>query len=198
MNEWKSAQAWEKSWWSNCSNTVWEDVKQMGLVPLIGLKVVPNEYTSYRIPLNGQTILDIGGGPSSILLKCENFKGKVVDPCNYPNWIKVRYKECGIDYEQMKGEDIPKDWKFDICLIYNVLQHTDKPKKIIENALAVSKEVRLFEWIETGVNVGHIHNLTEKQLNKWLGGEGKVVNMNQPGLYGKAFVGIFKGKHYDS
>lgn len=197
MNKWEKAQAWEKSWWSNCANTTWEDIKQMELAPYLGLKVVPNAYTNLRIPMNGESILDIGGGPSSLLLKCENVKGTVVDPCDYPKWVAQRYKECGIDYKQMKGEDI-KDGIYDEVWIYNVLQHTDDPKKIITNAKKVGKIIRIFEWIETGTNEGHLHSFNKAFYEKHLNGEGKVVKLSAKGLYGSAFTGVFLGDHYDT
>jgi len=194
--KWQQAQQWEKEWWNTCANTVWEDVKQMGLAPYLGLKIIPNAYTQYRIPMNGESVLDIGGGPSSILLKCENIKGTVVDPCDYPAWVGERYKASGIKYLKIKGEDIPTNARYDIVLLYNCLQHTENPKRIIKNALAISKEVRIFEWINTGTNDGHPHSFTKEQLEKWLGGSGQVVNLSSQGLFGTAFYGIFIGDSY--
>ena len=211
MNKWVKAQKWEKSWWNDCANTVWEDVKQMTLAPYLGLKVVPNTYTNLRIPMNGEKILDIGGGPSSILLKCENVKGTVIDPCDYPDWVAQRYKECGIEYYKAKGEDIddimgikgyPKDFGgseiYDEIWIYNVLQHTQDPEKIIDNAKGICKTIRVFEWVDTKVNEGHLHSFTKEQLEGWLGGEGKVTKFSGQGLYGKAFSGVFLGDYYGS
>ena len=198
MNKWVEAQKWEKDWWSDCRNTVWEDVKQMNLAPYLGLKIVPNEHTNYRIPLNGEKVLDIGGGPSSLLLKCENVQGVVVDPCDYPEWVEERYKACGIEYLPIKGEDMGYENEFDEVWIYNVLQHVKKPKKIIENALRAGKIIRIFEWINIGVSKGHPHSFTKEQLEEWLGGKGKVIKLSGGGLYGQAFHGVFLGKDYDS
>lgn len=197
-DKWEEAQEWERNWWSNCANTVWEDVKQMNLAQYLGLKIVPNAYTDYRIPLSGERILDIGGGPSSILLKCENVKGTVIDPCRYPDWVAQRYKECGIEYIRMKGEDIPTKAKYDEIWIYNVLQHTDDPKKVIRNAQKVGKIIRLFEWINTGIVPGHLHSFNKEFLDKYLKGEGKVVNLSSNGLYGSAYFGVFLGDTYDT
>jgi hypothetical protein len=198
MSKWTEAQKFEKDWWGDCGNTVWEDVKQMNLAPYLGLKIVPNEYTNYRIPMNGETILDIGGGPSSLLLKCENAYGIVVDPCEYPEWVAVRYKEAGIEYLRMKAEDYryPKD--FDEIWIYNCLQHTDKPKKIVTEALKHCKLLRVFEWVNTGIVPGHPHSFTKEQLEEWLGGKGKLTKLSSGGLYGQAYHGVFLGKNYDS
>jgi 2-polyprenyl-3-methyl-5-hydroxy-6-metoxy-1,4-benzoquinol methylase len=196
-SDWEKAQGWEREWWSNCANTVWEDVKQIGLAKYLGLKIVPNTYTNYRIPMNGEVVLDIGGGPSSLLLKCENVSGTVVDPCDYPSWVEKRYEECGIEYLKLKGEDISEDTLYDEVWIYNCLQHTDDPKKIIRNAQKAGKIIRIFEWINTGVNEGHLHSFNRKFFDKLLKGDGKVVNLNNDGLYGEAYCGVFLGDSYD-
>lgn len=198
MTQWEQAQEWEKSWWKNCSNTVWEDVKQINLAKYLGLKVVPNEYTQYRIPLNKQSVLDIGGGPSSLLLKCENYRYAVVaDPCDYPEWVRERYKNARISNWKQKGESLIGENPFDEVWIYNCLQHTEDPEKIIRNAQKIGKIIRLFEWINTGVNAGHPHSFTKEWFEDRLHGEGKVVNLNENGLYGEAFYGIFLGNSYD-
>jgi len=191
---WQEAQDWEAKWWNTCANTVWEDVKQMALAPLLGLKIVPNAYTDYRIPLNGESVLDIGGGPSSLLLKCENVKGTVVDPCDYPKWVGERYKERGIEYLKVMGEEIDITKNYEEVWIYNVLQHTQDPRKIIQNAKKVGKLIRIFEWVNMGVNDGHLHSFTREQLEEWLGGTGKITKLSSQGLYGTAFSGVFFGQ----
>jgi 2-polyprenyl-3-methyl-5-hydroxy-6-metoxy-1,4-benzoquinol methylase len=194
---WIEAQVFEKNWWSTCQNTVWEEIKQLNIAPLMGLKVVPNAYTNYRIPLNGQSILDIGGGPSSLLLKCENYgESTVADPCDYPKWVEQRYKEAGIHYSKVKGEDILPGKMYDEVWIYNCLLHVENPLKIIRNAQKVGKIIRLFEWVDTKVVPGHPQTFTEKQLNEWLKGEGKVHNLNSNGNYGTGYAGVFLGDSY--
>lgn len=200
MTQWEQAQKWESSWWGTCANTVWEDIKQFNLSKFLGLKVVPNAYTQLRIPLSGQKVLDIGGGPSSLLLKCENVEGTVVDPGDYPDWVTSRYTQCGIIQYQIKGEDIldafEKD-EFDEVWIYNCLQHTEDPAKIIRNARKVGKIIRLFEWINTGTNEGHPHTFTKDWFDKHLKGDGKTINLNANGLHGEAYYGIFLGENYE-
>lgn len=198
---WKDEQHFEADWWGNCINTYHEETKQQVYAKKMGLHydMVNGKYPV--IDLKGKSILDIGGGPVSMLLKCIN-RGEtmVVDPCDYPKWIDERYKEANIGYMRSKGEDIPTIPPInfvDEVWIYNVLQHVDDPKLIIENAKKVSKIIRIFEWIDNGVSPGHPHDLKEIRLNKWLNGIGKVEELNESGCHGRAYYGIFLGDHYE-
>lgn len=193
---WSEEQDWEANWWGDCTNTYNEERKQQTYAQKMGI-IADWDYGHYPVyDLKGISVLDIGGGPVSMLLKCKNFKeSAVVDPCDYPKWVDERYKIKEIDYFRIKGEDI-RSTDFDEVWIYNVLQHTDSPEKILQNARRASKIIRIFEWIDAGTSHGHPHNLTETNLNKWLGGEGKVEQLNENGCVGKAYYGIFKGDSY--
>lgn len=202
-HNWEKEQHFEADWWGNCINTFWEETKQIVYAKRMGLKadMVLGKYPVYD--LKGISVLDIGGGPVSMLLKCVNVKnGVVIDPCNYPKWIDERYKEANIKYERIKGESIATldekglDIIFDEVWIYNVLQHVDNPELIIENAKKVSKIIRIFEWIDNGVSPGHPHDLKANFLNIWLGGIGKIEQLNESGCHGKAYYGVFKGNKY--
>jgi 2-polyprenyl-3-methyl-5-hydroxy-6-metoxy-1,4-benzoquinol methylase len=188
---WKQDQQWEGRWWNTCQNTFYEEQKQFVYAEKMGLKRVPNEKTPYRFDLRGKKVLDIGCGPISLLLKCDNVEGTAIDPLKFPNWVAKRYKTAGIKYKQVKGEEI-EERGYDEILIYNVLQHTENPQKIIENAKKAGKLIRIFEWIDLPVCEGHPQTLTELKLNKWLGGEGKVEILNDRGCRGKAYYGIFQ------
>jgi len=191
---WKKAQAWEENWWGNCVNTFNEEKKQLIYAQRMGLKTSPNPKTPYRFDLKGKSILDIGSGPCSLLLKCENFKQSyAIDPLmnKYPEWVRERYNSIGLVCNDEKGEDVDDYPKVDEVWIYNVLEHVDSPKKVIENAKKVGKIIRLFEWINTKKNPGHPHSLKEKKLDKWLGGTGKTEDMSSNGLFGTAYYGIF-------
>jgi len=186
--DWGKAQQWEKTWWGNCANTLGEEQKQMNYAQLMGLKVYANSQSSFNIDMGGKSVLDIGGGPCSMLLKCKNVRGTVVDPLDYPEWIALRYREAGIDYQKGKGEDINARG-FDEVWIYNVLQHVESPQKVIENAKVAGKLIRVFEWLEIGSSIGHPHNLLEHDLNNWFEGRGKVTM----GEGGKQYSGIVFG-----
>ena len=79
MNEWMIAQNGESEWWGNCQNTYFEEEKQLKYARKMGLDRTPNSQTPYVFDIN-KTVLDIGGGPTSILLKCVNVQGTVIDP----------------------------------------------------------------------------------------------------------------------
>ena len=190
---WRDESEWEKDWWGTCQNTYAEEAKQQVYAEKMGLKAtaLDGKYPVYD--LEGASVLDIGGGPVSMLLKGVHYGDCLVaDPCNYPSWINERYKEAGIGYLKKKGEDLELVG-YDEVWIYNVLQHTDEPHKIARNALRAGKIVRVFEWIDTYVSKGHPHVLTEKHLNKWFKGEGRVETLNDRGCRGKAWYGVFKG-----
>lgn len=209
MTEWEIAQSWELDWHSSCINSLNEELKQIVYAEKMGLIRTPTPKTPYNYDLEGKSVLDCGGGAYSLLLKCVNYHidklGKttttVTDPLmmKYPQWVRDRYTEAGITFQEEKGEDVGYwDVPYDEVWIYNVLEHTENPKKVVENALEVGNIVRIFEWLGVPKNVGHIHTLNEQDLNKWLGGEGKVEKINRNGAVGTAFYGVFKGNNYEN
>lgn len=181
--DWRAAQEWEKSWHGNCVNKVAGEMHQVQVIaPKMGLVRVRSVKRTPVFDLEGKSVLDIGGGASSLLLKCINVRGKVVDPIQFPGWVYARYDCAGIDWEIGRGEDIDEAG-YDEVWIYNCLQHSENPKKIIDNARKAGKLIRIYEYIDVPVCPGHIHTLREVDLNRWLGGEGKVD--------GKRYYGIF-------
>lgn len=197
--EWDEHQEWERGWWGNCANTMAEERKQEVYAQRMGLINEPRDGKWPVYDLKGKSVLDIGGGPVSMLLKTVNGGTMVVaDPCNYPGWVAARYAECGIYYERVGGEEVvdrlAEDAHFDEVWIYNVLQHVDDPEKIIKNALKLGTIIRMFEWVDMGVHPGHPHDLKAQTLSQWLGGYGVVEYMNdEAGCIGRAFYGIFTG-----
>jgi len=199
MSDWEKAQIWENDWHGDCVNSYQEETKQIVYAKKIGLSSFweLGKYPVYD--LKRKNILDIGGGAYSILLKCKNLgKCFVVDPNHYPSWVKERYKIKGIVQLEKMGENISlEDFpEIDEVWIYNCLQHTENPEKIIQNAKKIGKIIRIFEWLETGINEGHLHNLHEEEMNKWLEGIGKTEMLNESGCHGLSYYGIFKGERY--
>jgi 2-polyprenyl-3-methyl-5-hydroxy-6-metoxy-1,4-benzoquinol methylase len=190
-------QEFEREWWGDCTKTFGEEAKQITYAHRMGLEVVEDEGRWPVYDLKGKSVLDIGGGPVSILLKCIN-KGNctVIDPCEYPSWVLDRYDTSNIDYVNLLAEkdfEFPDGQTFNECWIYNVLQHTIDPRKIIENAKESCNIIRIFEWIEIEPHLGHPNKLTQDDLSDWLGqGTVKIEDVNENSATGLAFYGIFE------
>jgi hypothetical protein len=180
----------ETNFWGNCANTYHEETKQFVYAKLMGLDVCDNS-----IDVKNKSIMDIGAGPVSLLLKTKNLKfGAAVDPLIYPKWIYERYSAAGLKYFITGGETIPLDTNYDECWIYNCLQHVEDPAKIISNARTIASTIRIFEWVDIPPHTGHPHELKKETLEKWLGVEGNVTNLGESGCFGKCFYGVFTVK----
>lgn len=194
--DWQQAQKWEKDWWGECLNTTWEELKQIKYTSRMGIDMPGSPGSPYAFDAHGASVLDVGASAISLLLKTNNLSIKeqstVVDPLPLPKWAVDRYITAGLKFVNKPAEKLPfADKQFDEVWIYNCLQHTQDPRAIVNEIKRVGKLIRIFEWVDTGVSAGHIHNLTELELNVWLGGEGKVEQLNEVGLKGKGYYGIF-------
>ena len=192
--EWIEAQEWERQWWGSCTNTWDEEQKQLQYATLMGLdeykEISKISGQTNQFNLQGKTILDIGGGPVSLLLKCVNFnKAVVVDPCKFPDWVLERYKSHNVEFVNICAEEI--DFQgFDEVWIYNTLQHVIDPGEVVARAKKAGKVIRIFEWINTGTNVGHPNNLTRVWMDEHF--DGMVREMNEKGCYGTAYFAVYK------
>ena len=178
----------ERDFWGLCTNTFFEETKHFVYGKLMGLTEQSN---SFKLD-SPKRILDIGGGPVSMLLKVQNLAaGTVVDPLDFPQWTVDRYKSYSIDVIKEKAEYT--DLKgYDEVWIYNVLKDTVDPERIISNAKKAAPVIRMFEWVNLGPDAGK-HELTEDLLNAWIGQKGKTVQLTQRNCYGKAYFGKFEG-----
>jgi len=192
MSDWHEDNEWEKNWWENCQNTYGEETKQLEYASRMRLDLRYDSKGPY-IDLQGKNVLDMGGGPVSLLLKCRNLGiCTVADPCEYPQWVEQRYITSGINYFKIKGEDFTSKVIFDEVWCYNVLQHVEDPKRIVDNMRKSAKIIRVFDWLEIS-GIGHPQHLLEEKMNEWYGGQGRV----EIGNGGKMYSGIFKGDHYE-
>ena len=190
----------EAGYWGDCCSEVafGEFCKQrmymreMGLVPVGG-----------EIDMQEKSVLDIGGGPMSMLLRCRNVRGTVVDPIGWPSVVKHRYTCYGIELFQIEGEHANMLFRqghtepvYDEVWIYNCLQHVNDPAKVLENAKSLGRLIRIFEWLNTGSDVCHPHNLTTELLTKWLEGtKMESISIRRQTEFGcncDAFAGVFK------
>lgn len=178
----------EANYWGDCCNTFDEDQKHYVYAKYMGLSRV-----GYSFDVSGKRIIDIGGGPSSMLLKTTNLGARslVVDPLEYPMWTYDRYSSKGIDSLICRGEDIFEEG-FDECWIYNCLQHTDDPGLIIENALNAAGVLRIFEWVDIPPHDGHPIELTKEKLDRWIGKPGHTIRLAESGCYGNAYYNLIK------
>lgn len=189
-------QDYEADWWGDCTNTFSEEAKQITYAYHMGLVNVPDGYTG-RWPsydLGGRSVVDLGGGPTSLLLKTTNTGPcAVVDPCDYPQWVGRRYATKGVAYFREPAETWRSAQRFDECWIYNVLQHVEDPEAVIATARLHASTLRIFEWINTPPSLGHPHTLTVELLDEWIGGQGEwqFFDGSSNGVYGQAYYGAF-------
>jgi 2-polyprenyl-3-methyl-5-hydroxy-6-metoxy-1,4-benzoquinol methylase len=188
---------WEQRWWGDCIDTKGEEEKQKVYAKYMGLGVDNDKFYFNPPYAMQQKIIDIGGGPVSMLLKMadQEFKfSKVYDPSTYPEWTIKRYQDNGIAYVKAGGEEV-NETGYDEVWIYNCLQHTENPELIIQNAKKAGKRLRIFEWLDTPQEIGHPQMITQENLEKWIGKKGNVSYINENGATGKAFYGVFEFKN---
>lgn len=163
----------ESEYWGNCANTLDEDTKHFLYAAAMG---IPRS-GPFELSIGGRKILDIGGGPSSMLLQVKDHGGsKVIDPIEWPSWTTERYKSHNIEFEQKTGEEI-NETGWDEVWIYNCLQHVIDPQQIIENAKKAAPVLRIFEWLDIPAHEGHPHELKENLLNEWIGQTGNTAHV---------------------
>lgn len=188
----------EANYWGDCYSEVafGEICKQRMYMREMGLLEYADEYGDLN--LQGKSVIDIGGGPVSMLLRCYNIvKPVVVDPINWPPSVWRRYHTYGITLVHAAGEDpgIPVDYVADEVWIYNCLQHVNDPLQVLETAKRLGKKIRLFEWLWTGCDECHPHSLTPELLLKGLEGTtGKYSNKRYTefGCCCNALAGVFE------
>lgn len=187
--------SFEAAYWGDCTNTFDEEQKHYVYARYMGLTRI-----GFSLNAGSKCVLDIGGGPVSMLLKCVH-RGQaclVADPLmmQYPAWVRARYKTAGIPTPcAYRGEDLVAAFgnlkQFDEVWIYNCLQHVENPAKIIANAKALAPVLRIFEWINIPPHEGHPHMLTREKLDEWIGQFGQTTNLDgESGCYGEAYYGV--------
>ena len=184
----------ERSFWGDCTNTYCEEQKHFVYARLMGLEWEGEGpvLAKHGFNVGGKKVLDIGGGPCSMLLKTINLAAgsMVCDPIVFPDWVYERYRLKGIESSRSCGEEMAFEG-FDEVWIYNVLQHVKDPARVIENARKAAPVLRFFEWVNIPAHIGHPHELTEAALEAWIEQKGSLVRLNERGCFGTAFHGVF-------
>lgn len=168
---WDEAQAEELAFWNTPGAELGEQLKQLTYAKYMGIEFMHDGSSPYVIDKTGLDILDIGGGPVSLLLKTHAETKVVVDPCTFAPWTIARYNDNGVEFWHMQGEEIPTKKKFDEVWLYNVLQHTESPQRIFENVYKVMRQgsvFRFIDWVDTPKNIAHPISLTYEQLDAQL------------------------------
>lgn len=198
IRTWEQENMWESDWWGTCANTYDEERKQLTAASYMGLVKEASNKTFTSFDMRGKRIIDVGGGPCSLLLKCRRVFGVVVDPCVYPSWVSARYAHAGIMTVQKPAEDM--EWGdeklFDEAWCYNVLQHVSDPYQVLERMTKCAKVIRIFDWLYVDPSPGHPHKLVPGKFQDVLGtDEGRIVDLSwQPWAPppGKAWVGVYQ------
>lgn len=189
---WEQHQTFEREYWGDCVNTFSEENKQISIAHRWGLEMTHDRGRWPSYDLGGRSVVDIGGGPVSLLLKCRN-RGQalVVDPCCYPDWTVLRYASTGVRVFQGAAEEWEPDDGYDEAWVYNVLQHVQDPVEVVARARAAARVVRVFEWLHTSVNLGHPHTFDATQLDLLFDVIGTVEDIDENGNTGRVWYGVF-------
>ena len=192
MTHWEEAQIYEKAWHNSCINSYQEESKQIEYAKRMGLNYRVSPEGRPEFDFQGKSVIDVGGGPYSILLKAINVKKPtVVDPLDIPQWCKDRYKVAGITFINKMAEEYCEG-HYDAGIVYNCLQHVSNAKLIIENMRKMCDLIYIHEWLDTPISEGHIQTITEAQLNEWLEGKGQVGEERwSDSVVTKYYTGIF-------
>lgn len=192
-NEWQSCQVYEKKSWGDdiyihANNN--EIIKQNVYAQLLE---ITNQTNFSSIDLNQKTVLDVGCGPISLLLRCHNFKKAVgVEPLFYNEKVDKEYLNKNIQLIRIPAEEMNfNENEFDEVWMYNVLQHTYDPEKILQKLNTYAKCIKIFEWLDTPPHEGHPQESSEEFFVKTLSlqpNEYKIVHLSTYPLYGKAIV----------
>jgi 2-polyprenyl-3-methyl-5-hydroxy-6-metoxy-1,4-benzoquinol methylase len=201
-DSWAAAQQHEAGFWGNCLNlNTWHEfVKQ----EMYGreMQLIADYGSNGEYDMQGKSVLDIGGGPVSMMLRCFNSpRLTVADPMDWPAAVRRRYLNYGIEFICCAGENLlePLIQPADEVWIYNVLQHVIDPKVVLMTArhyLKPGGRLRIFEWLNIPADDCHPHVLTSGLLSDGLAGL-KMTYLNIPRLNeywtpnAEAYVGVF-------
>lgn len=186
---WASAQKWERSWWLTARHMHAIEQAKNGTVAKL---LLIDGGTPYR------TVIDIGCGPLSLLLRVPTARGSVaLDPLVFDD-LEAAYEARGVRRLVKCGEDLtPADGHWDEAWIYNCLQHVKSPDAVLRAAMAVADTVRIFEWTHLPPYEGHLWELTPELLatpfarGGWSVLQSATGWLDHDGLNGTYFAAIF-------
>ena len=177
--EWEKATEFESDWWGLEPTEKWaQEVEKQGMyAKYMGL---PEDLDLG----NPTTVLDVGCGPTSMLLRANRHGAHAigVDPLPVSQKTLEKYAAANVEFRNNKAEDFDETTaQVDEAWLYNVLQHTEDPKKILEKVSRCAKKVRIFEWRDLPPMPGHPQTLTEKLFKDVFGGWNlEIWNVGEP------------------
>ena len=175
----------ELQFWSTYSSHMCESEKQTFALSKMG---IPEGYT-YN--LEGKSILEVGGGPVGVSLRCVNGRRKIIDPLPYPDWVWERYDYFGVEYETIRAEDM-EETGWDEVWVLNVLQHVDDLDLVLQKIKQSAKVLRIFEWLDIPTDLMHKHSLEKVHLDKVFVIDGHTEQVSQPYMYAaSAYFGCY-------
>jgi len=199
---WIDAQKHEAKFWGDCLNlSTWQEFVKQEMYSR-EMQLIADYGDNGEFDMQGKSVIDIGGGPVSMTLRCHHASRlTVVDPIAWPKAVLRRYCQYGIDFVRCAGEDLltVDVWPADEVWICNVLQHVADPNKVLveaKNHLNRCGRLRIFEWINIPADKCHPHVLTPELLSKGLTGL-RIEKLSIPRLNeywtpnAEAFVGVF-------
>lgn len=146
------------------------------------------DYDDHRLNLKNLNVLDIGGGPVSLLLRSYNLKsGAVIDPAQFLSHIPLRYQNYNIKFYNKPAEELDQinfENKFDETWIYNCLQHTYDAQKILDSVCKITNKIRILEPINAGIDDCHLFNFSfnyfDDYFSKYRKIKSKSIFINKP------------------
>lgn len=122
-------------------------------------------------------VLEVGGGPYPVSDLIEFSSRVVVDPCTD---AYRRQFPCP-DHTQMKIEDMPNPWRFDLVISTNSLDHVERPATALRK---IGEACRPGGYVAimcaennaiTNPHPAHVHNLTARDVHQALDADYETV-----------------------
>ena len=133
--------------------------------------------------LVGKKVVESGGGCYPYVYSCKGLSRAVnIEPLfsQFPDQVKQRVEvDAGIECLSIPFESFEPEEKFDEAWFFNVLMHVKDPYDQLEKAQQIANTVRVFEPVNTAINIEHPHCFThawfeaqfpDTEIKRYVGG----------------------------